>query len=488
MSSQNQPKGQEKAKSKGLRAIDYIRDHCIEQRLVEYIGQVVHERPPDPYGVMANQFASQSKLPTISHIKGHEILISTGRPSLLVYVYANMLGRNRLAGTASAPLGTSVFSQEIKPYLDTNSTRFIGLGSRNACSLVEIVSVALQGKTFTTIDQFDLIIKKALEGKSGIVNVFSAISFALAIASAEILHQPLFMYLYESFFPQQAADHFTIPTPAVTVLEGGMHSQSPMSFEAIMIIPKATLSFIEQLRVCSEVAEKLKTKLYGDSQVFPVGKSGGLVFDSSVIATAISTVERAIVEAGFSVDTDFTIGIDAAASCFYDNETQKYQVEKGVSKNAAELVQYYIDLITQHKSITLINDGISEVDHGGWELMRDALMSRLKVFGGDIYASQSILARRGLKKKWTDGIMLQLGQAGTITDASETAKLFKQRGKQVGIARRSGETCDTIIADFAVAIQSEYYMAGGLIGAEGISKYNQMLRIYEYLRDRSLLQ
>lgn len=472
---------------KGLRAIDYIREHCIEQRLVEYIGQVVHGRPQDPYGVMANEFASQSKPPTVSFLRGHEVLLSTGRPTLSVEVYASMLGREKLAGVASAPLGTSVFSQELKPHLDTNSTRFIGMGSKNACSFVEVVSVALQGKPFATIDQFDMVTKKALEGKNGIVNVLSAISFSLAIASAEILHQPLFLYLYNSFYPQQAADHFTMPTPVITVLEGGLHSQSPMSFESIMIIPKSSLSFIEQLRVCSEVTDKLKQKLYGDQQYYPVGKSGGLVFDSPVVATAVQTVERAIIESGFTTSNDFTIGLDCAASYFYDAETQKYQVEKGVSKTSAELVQYYIDLITQHKAITLINDGISEVDHGGWELIRDALMNRIKVFGGDIYASQSILARRGLKKKWTDGILLQLGQAGTLTDASETAKLFKQRGKQVAVGRRSGETCDTILADFSVAIQSEFFMAGGLNGAEGTSKYNQMLRIYEYLRDRSML-
>lgn len=473
---------------RGLRAIDYIRDHCIEQRLVEYIGQVVHDRPQDPYGVMANQFASQSKPPIVSYLRGHEVLLSTGRPTLSVEVYASMLGREKLAGTASAPLGTSAFSQELKPHLDTNSTRFIGMGSKNACSFVEMVSVALQGKPFTTIDQFDMIAKKALEGKNGIVNVFTSISFALAIASAEIFQKPLFLYLYNSFFPQQAADRFSIPTPAITVLEGGMHSQSPMSFESIMIIPKSSLSFIEQLRICSEVTDRLRQKIYGDQEFFPVGKSGGLVYDSPIIATAISAVERAITESGFTPSTDFTIGIDCAASYFYDAETQKYQVEKGVTKTSAELVQYYIDLITQHKAVTFINDGISEVDHGGWELIRDALMNRIKVFGGDIYASQSILARRGLKKKWTDGILLQLGQAGTLTDASETAKLFKQRGRQVAVGRRTGETCDTILADFAVAIQSEYFMAGGLIGSEGTSKYNQMIKIYEYLRDRSMLQ
>ena len=479
------PEGDEA--SKGIRAIDYVREHSIEQRIEEFIGQVVHERPNDPYGVLANKFASQSDPPTVYQIKGREILLSTGRPSLLVEVYANMLGRIEMIASSNAPLGTSVFNQEQRPHLDTNTTRFLGLGSRNACSLVEIVSAALQGKQFTTIDQFDLITKKALDGKTSISNVFCAISFALAKASAEIAHKQLFLYMYESIYPQQSADHFSVPTPAVTVIQGGMHANAPLFFESIFIVPKSSLSFTEQLRSCTEISYKIQDKLYGDKDVFPVGKCGGFVCSSSVIAAAITLVEKAITESGFSPGSDFQIGIDCAASFFYDTEKQRYQVEKGVYKSAAELVQYYIDLITQHPAVSIINDGISDLDHGGWEQMREGLANRIKVFGGDIYGSQAMQSRRGLKKKWTDGILLQPGQAGTLSEAAETAKLFKQRGKQIIVGRRSGETCDHIIADFAVAIQADYFMGGGIIGSEGTSKYNHLLRIYEYLRDKSML-
>ena len=259
-------------------------------------------------------------------------------------------------------------------------------------------------------------------------------------------------------------------------------------FESIFLIPKSGITYLDQLRICDEVNDRLLSKIMASNKNPQFVKSGALVLDISSINYAISTIEKAISEAGFSPGTDFTIGIDCASSFFYDNEKQRYLVEKGVSKTAAELVQYYIDLITQHPCISLINDGISETDHAGWELMRDALISRVKVFGGDIYASQSILARRGLKKRWTDGIWLQPGQAGTLTDAGETAKLFKQRGKMVTLARRTGETCDSIIADFAVAIQADYFAGGGLHGEEGIAKYNQMIRIYEYLRDHAMLQ
>ena len=476
-----------KEETKGIRAIDYVREHSIEQRIEEFIGQVVHERPPDPFGVLANLFASQSDPPTISQVRGREILLSTGRPTLLVEVFANLLGRNEIVGSACAPLGTSVFNQEQRPYLDTNTTRFLGMGSRNACALVELVSAALQGKSFTTFDQFDAIVKKTLDSKTSIANVLSAVSFALAKASAEIFQKPLFLYLYESIYPQQSADHFSVPAPAVTVLQGGMHANAPLLFESIFIVPKSSLSFIEQIRVCAEICYKIQDKLNGDKPFFPVGKCGGYVCDIGVIAQAIALVESAIKESGFSPGSDFQLGIDCAASYFYDTEKQRYQVEKGVYKGAAELVQYYIDLITQHPSVAIINDGISDLDHGGWEQMREGLANRIKVFGGDIYGSQSMQSRRGLKKKWTDGILIQPSQAGTLSEAAETAKLFKQRGKQIIVGRRSGETCDTIIADFAVAIQADYFMGGGIIGSEGTSKYNHLLRIYEYLRDKSML-
>jgi enolase len=267
-----------------------------------------------------------------------------------------------------------------------------------------------------------------------------------------------------------------------------MHASSPLLFESIYIIPKHTISYSEQIKNCAEVCDTLRRRLHGDSPCFPVGKGGGLVANSPIIATIIAQIEKVISDSGFSPGSDFSIGIDCAASSFYDPEKQKYQVEKGVVKSSAELVQYYIDLMIQYPSINYINDGISEVDHAGWEMMREGLMNRVKVFGGDVYATQSIFARRGLKKNWTDGIMVQPGQAGTLSDSVETARLFKQRGSLISVGRRSGETCDTLIADFAVAMQSSYFIGGGLFGAEGTAKYNQMLRIYEYLRDRSMLQ
>lgn len=471
-----------------MRAADYIRQHGIEHRIEEYIALVVHERPPDPYGVLSSMFASQAKKPTVDSLKGTEIILSTGRASLNVDVYASNLGRVSLAGSAQAPLGVSVFTQEPKPCLDANSNRFIGQGSRNACTHIEVVSTVLAGKEFMPIDQFDALVKKAFEGKTEIANILNAVSFALARASANIKEQPLFLYLYESFYPQQAADNFRMPTPAVSVIEGGLHSGSPLVFESIMVVPKPSWPFPDQLRACAEVSHKLKQKIYGETKRFPVGKCGGLVVDMAEVLLIIPLVERAIVEAGFTPGKDFTIGLDCAASHFYNTERQKYELESGMAKSAAELVQFYIDMVTQYPSVTFINDGASEIDHAGWELMRDALVSRIKVFGGDLYASQAILARRGLKKRWTDGIAIQLGQAGTLTDAAESANMFKQRGKSVAVGRRAGETCDSVLADFAVAIESEYIMAGGMIGSEGISKYNELLRIYEYLRDHSMLQ
>lgn len=475
------------SKPKIVRAIDYFRENMIEQKLEEFICQIVHERPADPYGVLANQFATNSKPPTIAQIKGREVILSTGRPSLAVDVYANMLGRVDLIESSTAPIGTSVFSQEPKLCLDTNNSRFLGLGSKNAMNYVEIVSASLQGKSFTNINDLDQQIKKVLEDKTGVSNVLTAISFALAKASAVILKKPLFLYIYESINPQQAADHFSVPTPVVTLLQGGMHANSPLMFESIYIVPKTSMSYIEQLRICTEVSYKMKDKVSKNNE-FYIGKNGGFACEVTEVSAAVALVEKTIKEAGFTVGNELSIGIDCAATYIYDQEKQMYQVEKGVFKSSTELVQYYIDLVTHHPSIRMINDGISDLDYRGWEMMRDALTGRVKLYGGDVYGSQSTQSKRGLRDNWTDGILLQPGQAGTLSDAAETGILFKQKGKHVIVARRSGETCDTVIADFAVAIEADFLMAGCLIGSEGVEKYNHLLRIYEYLRDQSMLR
>ncbi|KAH0785194.1 enolase family protein [Histomonas meleagridis] len=474
--------GDEETK-KCLKAIDYVKEHCIEQKIEQFIGQVVHERPSDPFGVFANQFASQSKQPTITCLKAREVIVSTGGPSLCVEVYANVLGQNNLVGKSVAPVGISVSIQEQKPLVDSHSSRYFGLGIQNTFSLVDLVSKHLQQKEFTDIVKFDNMVKKCLEDKTGISNVLTAISFSLAKASSYIMQKPLFLYLYESFFPLQSADNFIIPTPIFTVFEGGKHSEdSPIPFESVNIIPKSGISFAEQLRICSEVSHQLKHKIFANGRHFSIGKMGGLVYRND-ISTSLSILEEAITESGYKPGIDITISIDCAASTFYlsDIDTPCYQIIEN-NLTSAQLIQFYIDLMTKHPSISMINDGISDVDNLGWDLMRDALIGKVKLFGGDVYSSQSTLARKGLKKKWTDGILIQPLQVGCLSDAADTAILFKQRGKLVCVGRRCGETCESLIADFAVAIQSEYLMAGGAFSADGTAKYNQMLRIEEYIK------
>lgn len=468
-----------------MKAIDYLREHEIEGALQEFIGLVVHERPDDPFGVLVNCFASRAQPPTVARLRAREVLLSTSRPTIQIDVFVRNLGREYIISSAAAPLGISAFTQEYAPLVDTSATRYLGQGSRNCFPLVDVLSNAVQGQMFTTIDQFDITIKKVLDSKGSPVNILCAASFALAKASSKILKQPLFIYLYESLYPQQSADTFSMPIPAVTVLEGGLHSDSPLLFESIFIIPKQSINFVEQLRMCSEVNTKLRDKLDKFPQKF--GQTGAQVPDSQILVNSIVLVERAIIEAGFSPGSDLQIGIDCAASHFYDQESQKYKIENGVTKTAAELVQFYIDLVAQHQCISMINDPMSEVDHAGWELIKTALTGRIKVFGGDIYASQSILARRGLKKGWTNGIFVQPAQAGTISDAASAARLFKQKGKLVAISRRAGETCDTLITDLAVSIQSDYFIGGGLSRSDSNEKYNNLVRIYEYLKDRSML-
>lgn len=222
------------------------------------------------------------------------------------------------------------------------------MGVKIACSLVELISNEVKDMSFHSIEQFDIIIKKCLEDKNAVTNVLTACSYALTKASAELASRPLFLYIYESINKGESSDRFFFPQPCLTVLEGGMHSKSPLVFESVFLIPKTGLSFVEQMRTSVEIAKKLKTKLFGNSNYFQIGKSGGYVIDNLLITGALSLVEKTIVESGFSLNTDFTIGIDFAATSFYDQDHQRYQLEPGVDKSSAELIQFYVDLITEH--------------------------------------------------------------------------------------------------------------------------------------------
>jgi enolase len=256
-----------------------------------------------------------------------------------------------------------------------------------------------------------------------------------------------------------------------------------------MVAPREDAAFPDQLRIVAEVYQKLGGILVQEFGVSAknLGDEGGFAPLLETPEAAITVIERAITAAGYEPGTDVRLGLDAAASEFYNSETKQYEVEAGVFKSGDEMIGYWVDLVGRHPAIVSIEDGLDEKDYETWVKLNEALGSRIQLVGDDLYTTNPATIRLGLEGKWANALLLKVNQIGTISEAMEAARLVLQAGQKVMVSHRSGETCNSLIADLAVGIGAQYIKTGSTARGERIQKYTRLLQIYEYLKDHDLL-
>jgi enolase len=231
---------------------------------------------------------------------------------------------------------------------------------------------------------------------------------------------------------------------------------------------------------------KLLTEKYGISAK-NLGDEGGFAPLLNTPDEALTIIEQAITDAGYEPGKDLRIGLDAAASEFYNAETKVYEVEVGVEKTGEELITYWQELVERHPAIVSIEDALDEKDYENWIKLNEALGAKVQLVGDDLYTTNPRTIERGLAEKWCNALLLKVNQIGTITEAMQAARLVLEAGQNVMVSHRSGETCNSVIADLAVAIGAQAIKTGSTARGERIQKYTRLLQIYEYLKERNLL-
>ena len=482
------------AESKAAAASEYMQKNHVIEALQETLNQLLETRPDDAYGVFARLLRDRSLPPTIDHLVGREVLDSRGNPTVEVDVYAKRYGKIVFAGRSSAPSGASTGSNEARELRDTESSRYGGKGTLQASkNVTDILSPALKDQKFNDLRALDQIIQATdsteLKEKLG-GNACTATSFALAESAASLLNLQLFEYLARQYYgPDAVPAKFKLPTPFFNILNGGKHAGGNLKLQEFMVSPKEGIPFPEQLRMVAEVYHKLGAILVQDYGVSAknLGDEGGYAPLLNTPNEAISVIEKAIQQAGYEPGTDIRIGLDAAASEFYNKETQKYEVEVGVEKTGEEMIEYYKELIQNHSSIVSIEDGLDEKDYENWVKLNQELGDKIQLVGDDLYTTNPNTIRKGLEEKWCNALLLKVNQIGTISEAMEAARLVLDAGQRVMVSHRSGETCNTVIADLAVAIGAQSIKTGSTARGERIQKYTRLLQIYEYLKEHDML-
>ncbi|KAH0785955.1 enolase family protein [Histomonas meleagridis] len=474
-------------------AAEYLKQHKVTELIQNAMNELVEKKPEDAFGFLSRIFKSQAAVPVIDHLVGREVLDSRGNPTVETDVYVKYLGEVKFAGRSSAPSGASTGSNEARELRDKESPRYNGKGTAQASSNVStILSPALQGKQLNDLKALDKIICDTdgteLKEKVG-GNACTATSFALAEAGASLEGLQLFEYLARQYHGENLPKKYKLPTPFFNILNGGKHAGGNLKLQEFMVSPAPGIPYPDQLRMVAETYQKLGAllvKKYGISAK-NLGDEGGYAPLLNTPEEAISIIEDAIREAGYEPGKDIRIGLDAAASEFYDEESKLYEVEVGLKKTGDEMIQYWKDLIEKHPAIVSIEDGLHEKDYEHWVKLNEAIGEKCQLVGDDLYTTNPNTIRKGLEGKWCNALLLKVNQIGTISEAMEAAKLILDAGQNVMVSHRSGETCNSVIADLAVAIGAQAIKTGSTARGERIEKYTRLLQIYEYLKERDML-
>lgn len=472
--------------------LEYIVNNGLKEVLDEAVNEILELRPEDVPGALSRIMKRRALPPTVQRVVGREVLDSRGNPTVEVDVYAKYLGETVFAGRSSAPSGASTGSNEARELRDEDPARYGGKGTLKASANVDaILTPALKDLLLDNLFELDRAIQKAdgtdLKKNVG-GNATTATSFALAEAAANLREEQLFLYLSRQFHREQP-EKFRMPRPFFNILNGGKHAGGELKIQEFMVTPREDIPFPEQLRVVAEVYQKLGALLAQKYTVSAknLGDEGGFAPNLNTPEQAISVIVEAVEAAGYRAGTDIFIALDAAASEFYNKDQKKYEPEKGVFKTGEEMIQYWSDLIDAHPYIISIEDPLDEKDYPTWIKMNEELGERIMIVGDDLYTTNPKTIRQGIENHWANALLLKVNQIGTISEAFAAARLILHEGQKVMVSHRSGETCNSVIADIAVAIGAQCIKTGSCARGERIQKYTRLLQIYEYLKENNLL-
>lgn len=413
---------------------------------------------------------------TINAIVAREILDSRGNPTVECDVYLD----SGVMGRAAVPSGASTGIREALELRDKDA-RYGGKGVMKAVeNIYAKIQPALIGFDVTQQASIDaqMIEDDGTENKSNFgANAILGVSMACARAAANYVGLPLYRYLGGMGAVQ-------MPVPMMNVINGGAHANNNLDLQEFMIIPIGAPSFHEAVRYGAETFHALKKIINGRGMSTAVGDEGGFAPNIDSHEEAIELIIEAIKAAGYEPGKDIAIGLDCAASEFY--EDGKY-VQKGQGKTytAEEWIKVLEGWVAKYPIIS-IEDGMAEVDWEGWKKLTDALGRRVQLVGDDLFVTNPKILAEGIQKGVANSILIKVNQIGSLSETLAAIEMAKRAGYSVVVSHRSGETEDSFIADLAVGVNAGQIKTGSMSRSDRMAKYNQLLRIEEELDDQAV--
>ena len=411
----------------------------------------------------------------IKNIVARQIFDSRGNPT----VETDVITSNGVLGRAAVPSGASTGEHEAVELRDETED-FMGKSVYRAVKNVN-ESIFKELKNLSVFDQ-ELIDSKMIEldntaNKSKLgANAILSVSLAVAKAAAIEKKISLFRYLGND-------NSNVLPVPLMNIINGGSHSDSPISFQEFMIVPIGASNFSHALQIGNEVFHNLKLILKSRGLSTAVGDEGGFAPDLEGTEDAINTIIKAVEKAGYKIKEDVMIALDCASSEFFKDGYYDYSIfESGnnLKLTSEEQVNFLVDLCEKYPIIS-IEDGMDENDWDGWKLLTEKIGDKVQLVGDDLFVTDISRLSKGINEKIGNSILIKFNQVGSLTETISSINLASENNFTSVISHRSGETEDSTISDLCVAFNTGQIKTGSMSRSDRMSKYNQLIRIEEEL-------
>jgi enolase len=411
----------------------------------------------------------------VAFVDAREILDSRGNPTIEVDVVLD----DGTVASAAVPSGASTGAFEAYELRDDDMKRYGGKGVLKAVeAVIDVLSEAIEGLDASEQRAIDtaLIEADGTDNKSKLgANSILGVSLAVAKAAALSADLPLFRYL-------GGPNAHVLPVPMMNVINGGAHADTNVDVQEFMVLPIGAESYSEGLRWGVETYHALKSELKSKGFATGLGDEGGFAPNLANNRAALDLLMDAITKAGFTPGKDIALGLDVAATEFFENGSYRFE---GRELSSAELIAYYSELVAAYPLIT-IEDPLSEDDWNGWEAITAELGAKVQIVGDDLFVTNPKRLADGIQRHAGNSILVKVNQIGSLTETLDAVAMAQRAGYTAVLSHRSGETEDTTIADLAVATNCGQIKTGAPARSERVAKYNQLLRIQEELGDAAV--
>ncbi len=414
----------------------------------------------------------------IDDVRANEVMDSRGNPT----VQATVSLSDGTVASAIVPSGASTGKREALELRDGGS-RYMGKGVLKACENVnEQIAEVLVGISPFNQAEVDMIMKN-LDGTENYSNLGAnavlGVSMAVARAAAKSLNMPLYRYL-------GGANAVTLPVPMFNIINGGEHANNSVDFQEYMIMPVGFTSFSEGLQAVAEIYQHLKKVINDMGESTAVGDEGGFAPNLKSNEEPLQVIMEASEKAGYKAGEQIALALDVAASELINEEGLYSLKSENRTLTSTEMVEYYADLCSKYPIVS-IEDGLSEDDWDGWKILTDRLSKTVQLVGDDLFVTKVSILAEGIENGIANSILIKPNQIGSVSETMQTIRLAQRSGYRCVMSHRSGESEDTFIADFAVALNTGEIKTGSTARSDRIAKYNRLLEIerelgqFEYL-------